>query len=135
MRHASRGNRKCTEAATQVHTGTIATRQRHLSASYHSRGHGVLVFNDQYRSTPCKRNMTGKQGDISSMISLIRLVETNTCLWNFTLKSYFRTDLFSLAWRHCRTVFNISHIKRVLPAPFVLPSTLQIHIRPNDTFS
>jgi hypothetical protein len=31
----------------------------------------------------------------SSMISFIKLVETNPCLWNFTLKSYSRTDLTS----------------------------------------
>jgi hypothetical protein len=82
----ARKHRKCTVAAKQVHTGTIATRQRHLSASYHSSGHGVLVFYDQCRSPPGKRNMTGTQEDISSMISFTKFVETNTCLLNFTLK-------------------------------------------------
>jgi hypothetical protein len=42
--------------------------------------------------------MTRAQEDISSMISFIKLVETNPCLWNFTLKSS-RTNLTSLAWR------------------------------------
>jgi hypothetical protein len=95
----ARKHRKCTEAAKQVHTDTIAIRQRHLSASYHSRGHGVLVFYAQCLSTQGKRNMTGTQEDILPMISFIKLVETNICLWNFTLKSYFRTDFTSLAWR------------------------------------
>jgi hypothetical protein len=70
----ARKHRKRTEAAKQMHTGTIATRQRHLSVSYHSRGHGVLVFYDQCRSTSSKRNMTGTQEVISSMILFIKLV-------------------------------------------------------------
>jgi hypothetical protein len=37
---------------------------------------------------------------------------------------------------HCRTVFSISDIIRVHPAPsFLLPSTLQIHIRHNNIFT
>jgi hypothetical protein len=42
--------------------------------------------------------MAGTQEDISSMISFIKLVKTNPCLWNFLLKSS-RTYLTSLAWR------------------------------------
>jgi hypothetical protein len=49
--------------------------------------------------------MTGRQEDISSMISFIKLVETNPCLWNFGLKSS-RTDLTSLAWRKIATEFK-----------------------------
>jgi hypothetical protein len=49
--------------------------------------------------------MTGTQEDISSLISLIRLVETNPSLWNFTLKSS-RTDLTSLAWRKIAAEFK-----------------------------
>jgi hypothetical protein len=49
--------------------------------------------------------MTGTQEDISSMISFIKLVETNTCLWNFTLKSS-RTDVTSLAWRKIAAEFK-----------------------------
>jgi hypothetical protein len=88
---------KCTEAAKQVHTGTIATQQRHLSASFHSRRHGVLVFYDQCCSTPGKRNMTGTQEDISSMISFIKLVETNPFM-DFHLKKLLqdRFDYFGM---------------------------------------
>jgi hypothetical protein len=60
MRHASFGNIKSvyTEVTKQVHTGTIATRQqRHLSASYHSRRHGVSLYIGQ-------AGMTGTQEDI-----------------------------------------------------------------------
>jgi hypothetical protein len=102
----ARKHKKCTEATKQVHTGTIATQQRHLSASYHSRRHRVLVFYDQCCSTPDKRNMTGTQEDLSSMISFIKLVETNPCLWNFTLESYSRTDLTTLTWRKIAAEFN-----------------------------
>jgi hypothetical protein len=58
----ARKHRKCTEAAKQVHAGTIATRQRHMSVSYHSRGHGVLVFYDQCRSE-CTPGQTERDGN------------------------------------------------------------------------
>jgi hypothetical protein len=50
--------------------------------------------------------MTGTQEHISSMIFFIKLVETNPCLWNFTLKSYSRTDLTTLAWRKIAAEFK-----------------------------
>jgi hypothetical protein len=49
--------------------------------------------------------MTGTQEDMSSMISFIKLVETNPCLWNFTLKNS-RTDLSSLAWKQIAVEFK-----------------------------
>jgi hypothetical protein len=49
--------------------------------------------------------MTGRQEDISSVISFTKLVETNPCLWNFTLKSS-RTDLTNLAWRKIAAEFK-----------------------------
>jgi hypothetical protein len=50
--------------------------------------------------------MTGTQEDIvSSVMSFIKLVETNPCLWNFTLKSS-RTDLTSLAWTKIAAEFK-----------------------------
>jgi hypothetical protein len=42
--------------------------------------------------------MTGTQEDISSMISFIKHVETNPCLWNFTFTS--------LAWRKIAVEFK-----------------------------
>jgi hypothetical protein len=39
-------------------------------------------------------------------VSFIKLVETNPCLWNFTLESYSRTDLTTLAWRKIAAEFN-----------------------------
>jgi hypothetical protein len=53
----------------------------------------VLVIYDKCRSTSGERIMAVTQVDISSMISFIKLVEINPCLWNFTFKSYSRTDL------------------------------------------
>jgi hypothetical protein len=50
--------------------------------------------------------MTGPQEGISSMISFIKLVETNPCLWNFTLKSYSRADLTRLAWKKIAAEFR-----------------------------
>jgi hypothetical protein len=50
--------------------------------------------------------MTGTQEDISSMISLIKLVENKPYLRNFTLKIYSRTDLTSLAWRKIAAEFK-----------------------------
>jgi hypothetical protein len=65
-----------------VHTGTIATQQR-MSGGDMSAG----------RSTSGERIMAGTQEDISSMISFLKLVEINSSLRNFTLKSYSRTHL------------------------------------------
>jgi hypothetical protein len=56
----------------------------------------VLVAYDTCRVLHQAATMTGTPEDISSMISLI---ETNPCLWNFALESYSRTDLTSLAWK------------------------------------
>jgi hypothetical protein len=49
--------------------------------------------------------MTGTQEDVSSMISFIKLVETNPFM-EFTLKSYSRTDLTTLAWRKIAAEFK-----------------------------
>jgi hypothetical protein len=98
----ARKHKKCTEAAMQVHSNTTATSICVVSLEKT----WSAVFYDQCCSTPGKRNRPGTQEDISSMISFIILVETNPCLWNFTLKSYSRADLTTLAWRKIAAEFK-----------------------------
>nr|XP_023020829.1 transcription factor Adf-1-like [Leptinotarsa decemlineata] len=43
--------------------------------------------------------MSGQQEDVQASISFVKLVEQNPCLWNYTLKSYCRTDFTGVAWK------------------------------------
>jgi hypothetical protein len=58
------------------------------------------------RSTSGELIMAGMQEAISSMISIIKLAEIITRLWNFTLKSYSRTDLTTLGWNKIAAEFK-----------------------------
>lgn len=54
----------------------------------------------QYRVVYPSENMAGSQEDVATMIALIQHVEKKPCLWNYTLKTYSRADVTSLAWRN-----------------------------------
>jgi len=43
--------------------------------------------------------MSVSQEEACAAINLVKSIENNPCLWNYTMKSYCRSDLTTLAWK------------------------------------
>jgi hypothetical protein len=50
--------------------------------------------------------LSAQQEDCSAAISFVKLIEQNPCLWNYSLKTYSRTDITGLAWREIAKKLN-----------------------------